>query len=288
MAKTKKPIYYGELDKNAPFGTVKRTISTADSKRITAEIVGKFSRLREFDIFPGAEPPDVAMEFPDSHKDYRVENATLERDDGNTGVLTVTMIKAKGADKATNVTYDIEMQEVQKKLITHPALRDPRYKGAMEQIWGFENMSPELRVANWDKDGNPTDFYWLTVAGSQLPMTNKAAIAYAKAVTAGIETYNAYLPVISRTTTFLRMPGVEFDETTHEITGGELSLYSGLDVIGCYNTPPISIKGFSNEDEGRWFKSVDKYTQQANGSWTRNEQWVYTNDLRFGWIYGEK
>lgn len=270
------------------FSTVKRSVSVTDSKRITVEICGKYADLQDQRCFPGDNPPSAAWGSGENVTGYLVENSTLEREEGGMGVLTINLIKASGPDAEVNVTYDIEMQEVQKALRTHPKLRE--YPGAMEQIYGFENTDANLRVPSggWDSDGKPVVFQYMTADGQMAIMDNAGAIAYAKAVTAGIETYNVYLPVINKTSTYLRMPGVTFDRDTHEITGGTLSKYSALDEIGCFVAPPIKIAGFTNAEVGRWFKSVDKYTQQASGAWTRTEQWVYTNDVDHKWIYGDK
>ena len=268
------------------FSTVKRSVTTTDSRRLTVEICGDYQDLASQKCFPGDNPPSASWGSGEDVTGYRVESATLEREDGKRGILTINLVKAKGSDAEINVTYDIEMQEVQKKLRTHPKLAKA---GALEQIWGFENLDPQLRVTKWDGDGKPTEFQYMPTDGtSPVVMDNIGAIAYAKAVTAGIETYNVYLPVISKTSTFLRMPGVTFDEDTHEITGGTLNKYSKFSEIGYFTNPPINIEGYTNENDGLWFKSVDKYTQQANGSWTRTEQWVYTNDTDHDWIYGKE
>lgn len=276
------PLVFGET---GFVSTPKRSINVTDAKRLTVEISGNYQELASQRCFPGDNPPAAAWGAGEDVSGYLVESSSLEREEGNRGILTLNLVKASGPSAAINVTYDIEMQEVQKALRTHPKLR--AYKGAMEQIYGFENTDANLRVTEWDDDGKPKTFQYIDADGEPQEMDNAAAIAYAKAVTAGIETFNIYLPVISKTSTFLKMPGVSFDEETHEITGGTLDKYSTLAQIGCFDDPPIHINGFDNSEEGRWFKSVDKYTQQANGSWTRNEQWVYTNDVDHGWIYGQ-
>jgi hypothetical protein len=276
------PIVFGET---GFFSNTKRSINVTDAKRLTVEVCGDYRDLASQKCFPGDNPPAAAWGSGEDVSGYLVESSSLEREEGGRGVLTLNLVKASGPNAAINVTYDIEMQEVQKALRTHPKLR--AYKGAMEQIYGFENTDPNLRVIGWDDNGKPQTFQYMDANGEMQEMDNAGAIAYAKAVTAGIETYNIYLPVISKTSTFLKMPGVSFDEETHEITGGTLDRYSTLAQIGCYDDPPIQISGFTNPNEGRWFKSVDKYTQNANGPWSRNEQWVYTNDIDHGWIYGQ-
>lgn len=282
MATFPYPTVHGET---GFFSTPKRSVSTTDARRLTVEICGAYRDLAAQRCFPGDNPPAAAWGTGEDVSGCLVESSSLEREDGNRGVLTLNLVKASGPDSEINETIDIEMQEVQKKLRTHPKLRN--YPGAMEQIYGFENTDPNLRVVTWDSNGQPETFRYVDTYGTEHMMDNAGAIAYAKAVTAGIETYNVYLPVISKTTTFLRLPGVSFDEDTHAITGGTLNRYSSLTEIGCFTDPPIKITGYQNGEDGRWFKSVDRYTQQANGSWTRQEQWVFTNDVSHAWIYGE-
>ena len=47
----------------------------------------------------------------------------------------------------------------------------------------------------------------------------------------------------------------------------------------------ISVQGFMDTNKGRWFKAQDTYVGNADGTWTRTEKWVYTNDLTHEWIY---
>jgi len=102
-------------------------------------------------------------------------------------------------------------------------------------------------------------------------------IAYEK----GITTFVRFDPVIEKISYWKNPPGIS--RNGKSFTGGTKSDFS--QDIGKFSTPPLTLQGYANTN---WFKSRDNWTENADRTWQRTEQWVYTPDgpsSNTGWIY---
>ena len=276
----------GEMAKGA-FETVGRTESWAEQRTASAVIVGKFK-----DLYGKVKPGDSMANHADWFKSkwngaWYVKNFDLASPDGITGELRMALVQCpQGKTKPFNVTWNIAMEEVQMKLINHPMIQE---NADIPTLLKWEDTPPSLRVQR-DKNKELTFYYvdMYSAGGTStltpVKITGDWEIAYCLAVTQGIETYNRYLPVITKTTTMLELAGANYSTDNHQITGGTISEFTGQDVIGKFNEPDLKIAGYTG-NKGVWFKSGDQITTQADGSAARVETWVFTNDSRHKWIY---
>lgn len=270
------------------FETVGRRSSWAESRVSTATVVGKIA-----DVFDRAKPGDSMAQHANwfgaaFNPLYFVRTVDESSDDGVTGTVTLSLVKCpNGKTKPYNITWEVGMEEVQMKLINHPLVRK---NCNIDELLMWEDTQKGRRVEQ-NKDGDLKFYYdeydYSAGAGVSInrhEITGDWNIAYCKAVTQGIETYNRYLPVITKNSTYLEMPGAQYSQD-HIVTGGTITDFSGKDTIGHYNFPDLRVSGFINGKDGVWFKNMDKYTINADGTATRTEGWVFTNDPSAMWIY---
>lgn len=269
-----------------PYETVGRSEEWADNRIAATDIYGRWEDLLSLELKPGDPMSRLAGYLDGWSGSYYIRTASLTREEGNIGHYHISLVRCdKGKNKPFNVTWDVSMEEVQKKLITHPIFEDK--PDVRNQIMMWEDTIKAERV-KYDKDGKPTYYYQtadMIVQGQIVPIkvTSKEAIAYMDAVMAGIETYNLYLPIIVKTSQYLELPGVDYDADSHIAEGGTISEFTKEDEIGRFSQDlEMKIAGFT---KGLWFKSGDKFTMQSDGTWTRTETWTYTNDTRHDWIY---
>lgn len=272
-------------DNNGPFENDERSINVSEGIIHTSTVVGKFDSLKN--NLPAVG--DAAPGWVADNMGLRVLNCALSRESGEMGKLTLTLVKTNSTTRPYLVTATVDMQAVEKNLINHPSLAGDETQKQI-QMWCTTDEQKQWGV---DENGKFIPYrYWITVTvgdGSSTiseehyePVDDEWAKKYCYAVLRGVETYSIYLPVVEVTSKYLKLPGVSVDQTTHAISGTMNA--SDFDDIGTYNDPPFSLAGFT---DGKWFKTVDRLTQEANGGWTRTEQWTYTNDLRFLWIYDD-
>lgn len=266
-------VKLGKLEKDStPFEQEKVDYSWNDHESLVGTIVGDYDYLRRKNILPGSLAKDAGLDSLNNY--WYVRTVDISREGANVGVMTLNCVYCpKGATTPYSVTWEVAMEEVQKALITHPMFRDEAE--AIEQIRGWERY--RTISANATKSGG---FYYMNGAVEK-KVEDEKALKYCHAVSEGIETYNLYLPVISKTSMYLRLPGVTYAPDSNSVTGGSVDC---ADKIGKFDTPDVKVDGVSG---GKWFKSRDTYTQAADGSWTRTEQWTYTNDVKHSWIYEE-
>ena len=272
-------VRYGALEgaKPNPFETVQKSYSWSDHLTIDVKVVGDFQFLWDKQIKPGMVASAVGVTL---NNNWMVRTVSLEREEGEVGVMTANCVYcAKGVANPYSETWEVTMEEVQKALITHPLFEGN--DTALAQIRGWERYRQISAKATQTKEGDGTSYYYTTDGSDENKVTDSVAIKYCAAVSCGIETYNRYLPVVSRTTCYLRLPGVTYDANSNSVTGGSVDCADG---IGTFDTPSVNVSGVSG---GKWFKSKDSYSQAADGSWTRNEQWTYTDDTQHSWIYEE-
>lgn len=282
-----KPNIIGRAERGG-FETVGRRQSWAEQRVSTATVVGKVE-----DVFDKAKPGDSmanhAAWFGNKfNPNYYVRTVEESSDDGVMATVSLTLVKCpQGKTKPYNVTWEVGMEEVQMKLINHPLVLE---NCDIDKLLMWEDTQKGRRVEK-DKDGKLTFFYdeydYSGGAGviiNRQKITGEWDIAYCKAVTQGIETFNRYLPVITKNSSFLEMPGANYSQD-HIVTGGTISDFTGSDTIGHYDAPDLKVAGFIDGKDGVWFKNLDRYTINADGTATRTEGWVFTNDPSAKWIY---
>ena len=279
MAGEAEHVVEGELERNQ-FETVGRTETWAEQRTATCRIVGKTGD------FSNVRPHDSMASYRNWFKgryngDWRIKNLEIVSPDGVTDELTMSLVKCSDLTKPYNVTWDVGMEEVQMKLINHPSVIANCNVGTL-LLW--HDTLPGRRVVQ--KDGE-LSFYYDSAdgQGTLTKITGKWDLAYCKAITQGIETYNRYLPVITKTSYYLRLPGASYNQD-NVITRGTITDFTGADAIGHYDEPELNVKGYTSKN-GLWFKSADRYTTQPDGSATRTESWVFTNDPSHKWIYDD-
>lgn len=270
-------VRYGALEgaRPNPFETVQKSYSWSDHQTIDVKLVGDFQALWDRQIKPGMFAQAAGLDLAAG---WCVRTVSLEREDGNVGLLTANCVYCPtGNMMPYSTTWEVAMEEVQKALITHPRFKDN--DTALAQIRGWERYRQISAKATQTKEGGATSYHYTTDGSDEKEVTDPDAIKYCAAVSCGIETYNRYLPVVSKTTSYIRLKGVSYDANSNSVLGGSVDCADG---IGTFDTPSVKVSGVSG---GKWFKSKDTYTQAADGSWTRNEQWTYTDDTQHSWIY---
>ena len=252
-------------------GTKVRTFAENNSAEI--EVVGAFDSLAQ--PRTGDQVPSGYAAFlpsPGTGMIWGVQNSTLSNEAGGIGLLRISCVAVKGLLAAFDETWDIDMQEVQRSLKQHPKVLESADALTQIKLW---EATPEALRTYTTRSGLSFRYYATTEDGDPgdlTAVTDAQAVKYLKAVTAGIETYNAYLPVVTRTTRYLSI-----------LTGTSSLNIPYSDKIGKFDTPSVRPGGFDGSKN--WFKSADKYSRANNGTWTRTEQWTYTDDTAHSWIY---
>ncbi len=249
--------------------------SEADVSTRTVIVRGPLSVLESRVPLQGASHTDCGW-VPSG---YLVDSATLTCADGE-GTITIRCV-APGPDgtetlaSPTLIEYEIDMVECQMDLISHPAITSNDI--ALDECIKWLASDESLRY----DDG---DYYWIDADGVKQPVSQPEAQDFCAAWMHGIKTFNRYFPVISKESTFTRIPGLTIGALSNgfSITGGTAKFAAD---IGTFSAPDISLEGFA--DTG-YFKSGDSYKRAGKKSWTRVEQWTWTpdgSDSPFSWIY---
>ena len=273
--------------KQQGFETVGRRDSWAEQRIATATVVGTIDKV--FDkVKPGDSMGSHSGWFDGKFNNkYFVRTVEQSSDDGVTGYVTLTFVKCpNGKTEPFAISWEASMEEVQTPLINHPMLRK---NGIIDELYKWEDTSPGRRVGK-DKEGNLIFYYDETeYSGTQIKLnrkkiTNAWNVAYCKAILGGIKTFNRYLPVITKTSTYLELKGIHYNDD-HMPYRGQIEDFSGPDTIGHFDDPDIKIEGYKTGKKGVWFKSMDRYVINTDGTATRTESWVFTNDTSANWIY---
>lgn len=200
-----------------------------------------------------------------------VESSGVSSTGDGMGKLTVRCIAYDG-DGATfspvRVTFRVDMQEVTYDLEDHPYLADVR-----DIVMKWLATDEAERV-----DG--TTYKYKDANGSLIPVTHEKAVKFCAAYMAGIKTFNRYYPVIEKTSVWKNPPGL--NRSGISFSGGSPTF---SDNVGKFDSPPIALNGFPASN---FFKSKDSWSENADKTWNRTEQWTYTPDGSSGnhaWIY---
>lgn len=268
-----------------------RTISRSDNVTLEIEAAGPMGVVEAKVMNSSIGMPLqelLANRSSDILKNYRVKTIQCSREDGGIGVLMISSVYCVNPRKPYHVTYSVDMVEVQKSLKAHPRIRESMSALAEIQKW---EATPEA-VRTVFKGGSLDTLeakYYADLSNPDISNLRKIkdedALKYIKATVSGIESYNVYLPVVTKTSLYLKEPpGTSQDDDTHELKG-TLDFSKG---IGLWDDDfDFTVAGYDDSSDGRWFKSKDSYMQLADGTWQRTEEWTYTNDKKHDWIYEE-
>ena len=205
---------------------------------------------------------------PETGYGWGVKTSTVTSDGAGVGTLRLSLVQVTGADAAYDISYEIDLSEVQMSLKKHPSLDAT----AISVIQQWEATPEAVRVYG---SGSSIGFRYYAMDATTAKqgaltavVADSAAWKYLYALASGIETYNVYLPVITKTSHYLTLSMSKID----------------VSKLGTFDSPPITVGSYSS-DSKYWFKSADKYTRANDGTATRTEQWTYTNDVTHSWIY---
>ena len=264
-------------DNKDRFESFGRSITVAETRTHTVEAYGLYDNLKDLKLKPGDPIPSFVDGGTVQFGSLYIRDYNIVREEGDMAKLVINCVEASSRDKPYNVTVDIDLAQVEKKLINHPLLKGV---ATQRQIRLFEQTEANMQ---YSAEGVPQSMFNLDTGEAlrtPVALTDDGAVAYAKAKLLGVDSYSIYLPEITRTSQYLTLPGVTLDQSTMEASG--TANPDDIEKIGDFDIPPISIEGYT---EGLWFKNGDKFQQNANASWMRHETWTYTNDLRLKWIY---
>lgn len=280
-----------------------RSVSRAENCTMDVQIVGDYNNLESIVRIRGVGDDASAIctnTEGDFFSGYKIKTLSVSRETGGIGVLTASLVKAGSMSDPYHVTYSVDMVEDQRTLLRHPTFKDKPAVMKIIREWNDTPLGTRVQVtesgevkfyrnevvidkAEYDGEGNITKIEEVSVECNVI--TDETAIKYCKAVTAGIENYNVYLPVVSRTSLYLKQPpGLTQNDDTHKLSGTlEYSTNIGKwdDGFG------FIIDGFETNEKQGWFKSKDSYTQNADGTWQRSEEWVFSDTKENAWIYEE-
>lgn len=280
---TDKIPMYGQITVK-PFETVPKDFAWSDHQTLTMTVVGDYQEMWNKKLHPGMGINETG--YVTGAANWFIRTVDIAREEANVGILKIGMVYCpEGLNKPYSSTIEVAMEEVQKALITHPLFKtdgeDEDKDKALAEIRGWERYR-NISAGATKGYGKDMKFYYTEDDTTPKEVEKETAKQYCRAVSSGIETYNIYLPVITRTSLYLRLPGeVTYKADSNIVSGGEIEC---AEQIGRFCDPPIRVDGLK---EGEYFKSKDSYSQAADGSWTRTEQWTYTNDLTHRWIYDE-
>lgn len=237
---------------------VKATESQGDSNTTVVTVRGRWEALKRVD------PADYCP------VGYAVSNRSLEPFCDGSGQLTVNCVDVSDTSggEPIRTTYRIDMVEVEYDLAQHPHLKEDA-----DQIIMWLATEESKRI-----DGNA--YKYADKDGELKPVTGKA-VKFCAAYMSGIRTFNRYYPVIEKLSTWKKPPGMSVSPNM-SVSGNP-----AFSTAGNFETPPISLTGYAATG---WYKSKDSWTQSANRSWQRTEQWTYTPEGSTGdhaWIYTE-
>lgn len=287
-----KATYIGKFDKGT-FPTESRTLQRSDNRTLDVEIVGLYSAMER--IVKQKGPGDDASELVaqtelDDFSKYRVRTLSLSRSSGDIGTLRATLVYVKDPKKPYHITYSVDMQEDSRALLTHPRFR--RNNDCMQYIRKWNDTAEGKRV-KWGKTREEDEFYYFDPDESSTApddykykkIEDADAKRYCRAVLAGIERYNVYLPVVTKTSLYLKHPpGAKQDEETHELDG----TITFSDTIGKWDHDfDFELEGYEDTEKQGWFKTKDSYSQNSDGTWQRSEEWVFSDSKTHKWIYDE-
>lgn len=270
----------GETD---PFVT-SRGVERSDRDSTIVEVTGRYIDLKTQIPAKGSTGNFVP-------EGYVCQSANLQSTGDGMGVLRISCTNYGEADISTlpeRTTFSVDMVEVQQDLQCHPKIKgDKDALGqalkwlATEEKWRFNPEGDEqemadpknakYRYADADWDGTETGLKIVTATNAQ---------KFCAAWVDGIHTFNRYYPIVVKRGTYKRLPGASMSGAS--TTGGTVPFTSSA---GKFEVPPLHLNGWKKA--GHWFKGKDTWEQNADTTWTRTEQWIYTPVTTHNWIYDD-
>jgi hypothetical protein len=247
----------------------RKVVSTSDT--VVIEVEGPYALVEALQPAYG----DGHDAFDRCPVGYTVANSDLSPDGRGGGRLSVTCVlygNATGSGFApTKTVFTIDMVETVKQLENHPSLA-----ADIAKIKLWLASSPGVQYSG-------TSGYSYTDADGETQgiESGSAAYKFCAAYAAGITTYSEYYPVITKVSIWTTLQGVSI--SGNSMTGGNVSQFSAD--IGKWDTPPLTLNGFASTN---WFKNGDRWQQNQDQTYTRQEQWTYTpegSNGPHGWIY---
>lgn len=257
-----------------PLKTVSRKSESTNSETFV-EISGPYATVADMQPKYG----DGSEQFPQCPTGFTVAGSTLTPDGRGGAVLSVRCVDYTNQTVSSSVVpvktvYSIEMVATVYELKQHPTLTADAATVKMIALWLGSPISVQYAGA--------TGFSYNDESGQtqQVPSGSNAH-KFCAAYTAGITTFTRYYPVIVKTSIWKSLPGATMVGNSQ--TGGTISQFSAG--IGTWDTPDITLNGYASTN---WFKSGDRWNQNQDQTYTRNEQWTYSPDGSsgaHGWIY---
>ena len=153
--------------------------------------------------------------------------------------------------ETVSCTFEIEMAQLEKPLLSHPS-----FSGYADHIDAWRQSPPEIRNANKYVTGTDANGEYTTAS-----LTSAELVVAAK-IRKGVESYLAFVPVVTKTTVSEAMPSVGAN-------------------IGKRGAPRLTPSG-----AWEWLKTGDKAVQRQDGAWERVEQWSAADEWDHD-LYGE-
>lgn len=151
---------------------------------------------------------------------------------------------AEGADETLDCTYEIEMAQLEKPLLSHPS-----FSGYADHIDAWRNSPPEIRNANQYVTGTDENGEYETesLTSSELVVADK--------IRKGVESYLAFVPVVTKTT----------------VNGATMPAVGANAGKRC--APKVKPQG-----TWEWLKTGDKAVQRQDNTWEHIEQWTAADE----------
>lgn len=184
--------------------------------------------------------PQYGTKYTYEDRRYVVRKVTLTPGRGGLaeGVVVLGPSDNTGTaeDGALEVTWEIEMAQLERPLLSHPLFKD-----VADIVQKWEASPAKFKNANQYED---TD-------GNGINVTDPAAILAISKIRRGIESYLTFTPVVARIALYSSRPS---------------GVGAGMSRVG---KPDVRASG-----SWSYIKTGDKCVQSSDGSWTRTEQWT--------------
>lgn len=224
-------VYKGNVAVREGWESRKKTTAVTDALEIIKK--GKYADLELLIPAYGAELVTG----------YTVSTAVLTPGRGAMGTLTISLVEKDSSSSGTvpvgavSCLIETEMAQLDKPLLTHSLFADESASTAENiEKWKSETDTALRAAYQYTEDGATVD-----LAGNDLTA--------AKKILKGVDSYLAFVPVITRTTTYTSRQDPED--------------------IGKIDTPPVTVPG-----SWEYLKTTDRCIQQADKVYVRTEQWT--------------
>jgi hypothetical protein len=194
---------------------------------------------------------DLEGQVPDRGSHFEggtVVSADLQRTKGGMGLLTVTVRDSSSSiyidtDGDREIVYEVEMAQLEKPILSHPD-----FSAYAADVDAWRNAAPADRAAMKFRDAS----------NNAVELQGKA-LAAARLIQKGVESYLVFSPVARRTTKDPRRPRKAFSGIGRD--------------CGKIVPPPGKLLGMAS-GTWQWLKTADRAVQASNGGSERVEEWT--------------